>query len=127
MKSLKPGRKPSQINAVGSIIVAVFGVLWCIMAGVMGIWFVLPFGLFFIGFSIYNAFYHIHNAMSEAEDRDSIVDIVDSETKQDIHKSATNESIKMRSECRKIFCPYCGNSVDDTFLFCPKCGKVLHD
>lgn len=49
MKSIKPGRGPSKLSTVGSICVAIFGVFWCIMAGAMGAWFMIPFGLIFVG------------------------------------------------------------------------------
>ena len=81
MKSIKPGRGPSKMGTVGAIAVAIFGVFWCVLAGAMGAWFMIPFGVIFVGFAIYSAIYNYHNATSE--DRYSIVDIVDSDEESD--------------------------------------------
>ena len=36
MKSVKPGRGPSGMNFIGSVIAIVFGIFWTIMAARMG-------------------------------------------------------------------------------------------
>ena len=36
MKSIKPGRGPSMMNAAGAVFAAIFGVLWIIMTVKMG-------------------------------------------------------------------------------------------
>ena len=65
MKSIKSGRGPSKMSAVGSIFVAIFGIFWCIVAGSMGAVFMVPFGLLFVGLAVYNAAYRYRNATSE--------------------------------------------------------------
>ncbi len=129
MKSIKPGRGPSKLGAAGSIFAACFGVFWCIMAGAMGAWFMIPFGLLFVGFAIYSAVYNHHNAT--ADNRYSVIDIVDSEEEPD----PLNEQIKRSSDPGRqdvpgtcaAFCPFCGTPVAGEFDFCPKCGKKLPD
>ena len=133
MKSIKPGRGPSKLSAVGGIFAAVFGVFWCIAAGAMGAWFMIPFGLLFVGFAIYNAMYHHHNATSE--DRYSFVDIVDSSEESDpLNDEYGRKRNVMETDTYSdaygtsvAYCPYCGNPVEGDFDFCPKCGKKLPD
>ena len=126
MKSIKPGRGPSKMSAVGSIFAAVFGVFWCIAAGAIGAWFMIPFGLCFIGFAIYNAVYHSHNATSE--NRYSAFDIVDSEEEPDPLGEKNGHSASDDAPgTGAAYCPYCGKPVEGDFDFCPKCGKKLPD
>lgn len=122
------------MGAVGGIAAALFGVFWCIAAAAMGAWFMIPFGLIFIGMAVYGAKYDYHNATSE--DRYSIIDIVNEDEEIDPlnekygRKVSANQAIR---EERKetgtsvAYCPYCGTSVDSIFDFCPKCGKELPD
>ena len=121
MKSIKPGRGPSKLSAVSSIFVAVFGIFWCIVAGSMGAWFMIPFGLIFTGIAVYQAVYHHHNATSE--NRYSVADIVDSEEEPDPFNEKYGR--KNGEEKGAAFCPYCGKPVTEDFEFCPKCGKKL--
>ena len=49
MKSVKPGRGPSAMGAVGSVIAVIFGIFWTITAASMGAPFFFPlFGVLFI-------------------------------------------------------------------------------
>lgn len=131
MKSIKPGRGPSKMGAVGGFAAALFGIFWCIMAGAMGAWFMIPFGIIFIGMAVYNAVYNHHNATSE--DRYSIIDIVDRDEEPDPmnekygKKASANQAICEGNGTSFAYCPYCGVSVDSGFDFCPKCGKKLPD
>lgn len=133
MKSIKPGRGPSKMGAVGSIGAALFGVFWCIVALSMGAWFMVPFGLIFIGISVYQAIYHSHNAT--AEDRYSLIDIVDSDEERDplnekYGRKTVSESMDSSDNISGNsvdYCPYCGKPVNGDFDFCPKCGKKLPD
>lgn len=134
MKSVKPGRGPSQLSAVGSIGAALFGVFWCILAGAMGAWFMIPFGLIFIGISVYSAIYNHRNATSE--DRYSLMDIVDSDEESDPLNEKYGRQKNTAQAVRNTtgtpgtsvsYCPYCGAKVEGDFDFCPKCGKKLPD
>ncbi len=130
MKSIKPGRGPSKMGAVGSGFAVVFGVFWCILAAAMGAWFMIPFGLIFIGFAAYSGLYNAHNAT--AEDRYSIVDIVDSEEEDDPYNVKYGRRLDVIENAAEAdfdeergFCPYCGKTVEGDYEFCPKCGKKL--
>ncbi|WP_134699291.1 zinc ribbon domain-containing protein [Ammoniphilus sp. YIM 78166] len=136
MKSIKPGRGPSALGAVGSIGAVLFGVFWTIMAfsitrdspfPLVGTIFPL-FGLIFIGIGIANAVFHYKNATSK--DRMSLLDITDNREEPDPlnlrfggeRNSTTNDPVR-RFEGE--FCPFCGTKVQTDFNFCPKCGKDI--
>lgn len=118
MKSIKPGRGPSKHAAAGSAFGIVFGLLWTILAasmtagtGLFGLIFPL-FGLCFVGVGIYNLMYHSKNAAAEPEERDSLLEIVDS-----------NEAPAPATDA--AFCPWCGEKLGDDYQYCPKCGRKL--
>ncbi|NLN14704.1 MAG: zinc-ribbon domain-containing protein [Tissierellia bacterium] len=132
MRSIKPGRGPSKISMVGGIAAALFGIFWCILAVSMGAWFMVPFGIIFVGMAIYNAIYHHHNVTSE--DRYSIVDIVDEKEEPDplneeygrkLSRDQSTYNTYNHTERNISYCPYCGSSVDSTYKFCPECGHKL--
>ena len=130
MKSIKPGRGPSQMGMVGAIGAAIFGVFWCIFAAAIGAAFMIPFGLVFIGLAIYAAVYNHHNATSK--DRYSFFDIVDEDEEADpLNERYGKKSSKQTDDnitgTSVGFCPYCGKPVDSGFDFCPECGKKLPD
>jgi len=131
MKSIKPGRGPSKMGMVGGIFAALFGIFWCILALSMGAWFMVPFGLIFIGVAIYNVIYNYRNATSQ--NRYSIVDIVDEDEETDPlnekygKKSTASKAAREENGTSAAYCPYCGASVNLDFDFCPKCGRQLPD
>ena len=76
MKSIKPGRGPSAMGAMGSIVAAVFGLIWTGAAVSMGAPIFFPlFGVVFVIMGIVQAVYNFKNATSE--NRYSEFDIVD--------------------------------------------------
>ena len=81
MKSIKPGRGPSKMEAVFSFAFALFGLFWTAAAANMGASIMVPFGLIFVGLGIYSGVYNLKNATSE--ERYSIVDIVDEDEEGD--------------------------------------------
>jgi len=131
MKSVKPGRGPSKLGMVGGIAAALFGIFWCILAASMGAWFMVPFGLIFVGVAVYNAIYNYRNATSK--DRYSIIDIVDEDEETDPlnekygRKATSNHPVFEENGTSAAYCPYCGMAVDSEFDFCPKCGRKLPD
>jgi len=135
MKSIKPGRGPSLIEGVTSLIVAGIGVAWTLAAFAMGAGFLALFGIAFIAIAIVNAISGFCNAM--AKNRTSIVDIVDSETEPNpsVHRSDETSSDYYPDElddtsavaCVPVrFCPYCGTGVQPDHRFCAQCGKPLN-
>lgn len=129
MKSIKPGRGPSMMGAVGAIAAALFGVFWCVAALGMGAYIMLPFGLIFIGIAIANAIYSYHNATSP--NRYSSFDITDSSEESDPlndrfgRKSDSGGEKSASSSGKGRFCPYCGRENGADFTYCNFCGRKL--
>jgi len=133
MKSIKPGRGPSAMGAMGSIIAVVFGIFWTITAASMGAPIMFPvFGVFFIVMGIVQGVYHYTNATGknrfstfditdESEERDPLEDLVRGKEKEYPIPPATE--IGEREGYH--FCPYCGTKAEEDHQFCSKCGKKL--
>lgn len=133
MKSIKPGRGPSAMGVMGSIIAVVFGIFWTITAASMGAPAFFPvFGILFITMGIVQGFYHYKNATGknrfstfditdESEERDPLEDLV--RGKENNHPVPS--TAEMEEEEGYQFCPYCGTKAEKDFQFCSKCGKKL--
>jgi hypothetical protein len=88
MHSIKPGRGPSVMGAVGGVVAVVFGVFWTIMAssmtenapGPMRFFFPL-FGVLFVVMGIANVVYNLYNASNP--NRLSHLDITSGEEEPD--------------------------------------------
>ncbi len=140
--SVKPGRGPSFMNGVASVIAGLFGLFWFFTARSMfssvsgpigidsGLAEIFPyFGLLFVALAIANAVYNFRNATSE--NRHSVIHIVDSEDEPDpldprvrVEHPSDDQS-EDRGHGSTHYCPYCGRAVDEGFKFCPDCGKEL--
>lgn len=117
MKSIKPGRGPSAMGAVGSIFAAFFGVFWTITTIKMGapIFFSL-FGVFFVIIAIVQGIYNYKNATSK--NRMSIYDITDDDEESDMFNDLINNK-------ESNFCSNCGEKLEGKYKYCPKCGQKL--
>lgn len=115
MKSIKPGRGPLFQSAIASFAVCLFGIFWTKAAINMGASMMAPFGLIFIFIAIANGLYALKNATSK--NRNSIVDIVDSDEEKD------PLNVKYKDETN--YCPHCGAKIDKDYTYCPKCGKKI--
>lgn len=130
MIHIKPGRVPSRMGFIGSLIAIIFGIFWLILANSLFVsggesgspqhLFFMFFGAIFIIAGIINAIYSYKNAFGQK--RISEYDIVD---------PSEEKNFDTLSEDRKLlsgsfnYCPYCGNPIERTFSFCPGCGKKL--
>lgn len=143
MKSIKPGRGPSMMGAVGSAAAAIFGVFWTIGAISMGAPAIFAgFGIIFVLLGVGQAIYNYTNATSK--NRFSEFDITeDGEEKDPLNeffaKQSSGENRKVQTQEKSSdetnpdsqstvavgFCPYCGAEVQEGFEFCAKCGKKL--
>ncbi len=132
MRSIKPGRGPSAMGAMGSVFAIIFGIFWTIMAGSMGAPIFFPiFGVFFIGMGVVQLIYHLKNATGK--NRMSIYDITDDGEEEDpleevfgIERSDERSRVDLGSGERFAYCPYCGHKLDNLYRFCPACGKPLN-
>lgn len=130
MKSIKPGRGPSALEGLGSLIVAVFGVFWTITSINMGAPILFPlFGILFVIMAIVQAIYNYKNATGK--NRMSLYDITEENEEIDPlqkyvkpYETKIYNSSGLNTEDESInYCPYCGKSLKSDFEYCPKCGK----
>lgn len=152
MKSIKPGRGPSGMSFIGSVIAIVFGIFWTVIAsimttnlpfGIIGKIFPL-FGVIFIIMGIVQAAYHYNNATSR--DRFSLFDITDRDEEgdpgdkwirngllskgtdkyvsEDVVEDPGNDTGKKED---MAYCPYCGKSLNSNYTFCPRCGRNVRN
>lgn len=120
MKSIKPGRGPSAMSAVGSLLAAAFGIFWTAMAPS----FMKLFGIVFIGVAVAQFFYNYHNATSR--NRLSLMDITDHEEEPDpLNERFGNHPAQTRKAAPGRYCPYCGDKVGEDFEYCDSCGRKL--
>lgn len=128
MKSIKPGRGPSMMSGISSILVGVFGIAWTIGAVSMGAGGLFAvFGLIFVVMSIVSAVYNFRNATNK--NRYSTFDITDENEEPDPWNERFGEQKNFSSQNISSndnqYCPYCGAKTDGDFLYCNKCGKKL--
>lgn len=144
MKSIKPGRGPSGMGFIGSIVFVVFGILWTIAAFSMSqpmnnfsrfgfeeqpvniAFSIAPlFGLLIVALGIAGAVYDYKNYKNK--ERYSIVDIVDSSEEGDpLNEKAAGLADQATSRNPAgNFCTDCGHRLDADDAFCPGCGKQL--
>ncbi len=143
--SVKPGRAPSFLGGIGSLVAVAFGILWTIMASSMtrgsplggGVSLFPLFGILFILAGIANAVYSFTQATQK--NRYSLLDITDSESEPDplnerfgsgVQAATTSEidgalGRREPKEPNRTYCPYCGRKADGDYRFCPYCGKEL--
>lgn len=128
MKSIKPGRGPSMMSGISSILAGVFGVAWTIGAVSMGAGGLFAvFGLVFVAMAVVSAIYNFKNATSK--NRYSTFDITDENEEPDPWNERFGEQKNFSSQNISSndnqYCPYCGAKTDGDFLYCNKCGKKL--
>ena len=131
MKSIKPGRGPSMMGGVISIIIGLFGVFWTVMVLSACGGFMAIFGILFIIIAIVQAVYNFKNATGK--NRLSSFDITDSNEEPDPlnirfggqNGFVSSESGSAPSASANSFCPYCGAAVSKDHHYCSSCGKQL--
>lgn len=129
MKSVKPGRGPSAMGAMGSVIAVIFGIFWTIGAASMGAPPLFPlFGVLFVIMGVVQAVYNFKNATGE--NRYSSFDIVEDGEEPDPLDQRFGDAPQNAPEPDSgdfRFCPYCGARLGAEFAYCGKCGKKLPD
>lgn len=128
MKSVKPGRGPSAMGAIGAVAGVVFGIIWVAAAASSGAPVFFPlFGIVFIIMGIVQAVYHFNNATGE--NRFSTFDITEDGEEPDPleHRTYAAPQTELPDSGAYRFCPYCGAKSGDGFVFCAQCGRQLPD
>jgi len=131
MKSVKPGRSPSFMGGIGSLVSIACGIFWTIMSVSMGApFFFKLFGIVFIVFCIVYSVYYFRNAA--AKNRLSTYDISDDEEAPDpldTFNNSRNERKRKHHDKNESeignYCPYCGSKREPDYLFCKHCGKKI--
>lgn len=140
MRSVKPGRGPSGMSFIGSVVAVIFGIFWTFMAVTMTadapfpISIVFPlFGVIFVVMGIVQAVYHLRNATGK--DRFSEFDITEESEERDPLNAWVHEKQHTFDQGHQGFesgedpynyCPGCGGKLDEEYSFCPQCGRRLH-
>ena len=127
MKSVKPGRGPSAMGTVGSVISVIFGIFWTITAASMGAPGLFPlFGVLFVILGIVQTVYNFKNATGK--NRYSSFDIVEDSEEPDPLNTRfgdASQSSPASGDGEFRFCPYCGAKLGAEFEFCGQCGRKL--
>ena len=127
MKSIKPGRGSSMMSGIVGLFAAGVGVLWTVLAVSMGAGFMAIFGVIFILIALVSSAGGFYSAT--AENRPSIIDIVDGEEEGDpfAPNSQTDRHDEHEAPGDTVrFCPYCGRRTEEDHRFCAGCGKSLN-
>lgn len=132
MRSIKRGRGPSMMGGISSIFVAIFGVIWTLLASQTGSILFMMFGVIFVVQAIVQAVYNFKNATGK--NRYSEYDITEGYEEVD----PLNERFGNQSNFQDGFqsntankgedtayCPYCGVIIGDDFQYCHECGKKM--
>lgn len=126
MRSVKPGRGPSAMGALGSVIACVFGLFWTAIAVSMGAPGIFPvFGILFVLMGAAQAVYHFKNATGD--NRFSEFDITEEGEEPDPldRRTAPRSGDTPSVPAGYRFCPYCGAALEEDFTFCGVCGRRL--
>ncbi len=129
MKSIKPGRGPSMLGFVMSVMVGVVGVCWTAFAYILsGSIFFLIFGVVFVIMAALAAVYNFKNA--KGKNRYSAFDITNDGEEPDPFSDlyAPERDKKGRDfvpKAKNRYCPYCGAQLGKDFEYCNNCGERL--
>ena len=139
MRSIKRGRGPSMMGGISSIFVAIFGVIWTLLASQTGSILFMLFGVVFVVQAIVQAVYNFKNATGK--NRYSEYDITEGNEEADpLNERFGNdfqsevqgdfqEDIEHyyspKSEEDTAYCPYCGVIIGSDFQYCHECGKKM--
>ena len=92
-----------------------FAVIWCIAAASMGAGIMLLFGIPFVGLMAFRLVMISKHGEAKSKTK------AGQGTEPWVRPSQTQQS----GEWKNGFCPYCGSSVEESFVYCPKCGRNL--
>ena len=117
-------RKAGKAMGLGSCVFGlVFSVFWCIAAASMGAWFMLIFGVPFVGMMGYRL-YVMAQVAREGGGKQSQTSAAEPWDQPPAPRSESPRYTPQASDPGE-YCPYCGAGVEAEFAFCPKCGRRL--
>ena len=109
-------KKAGKAMTIGSSIFGtVFAVFWCIMAAAMGAWFMLIFGIPFVGMMVYRLYVCIQLTKEEKP----------SKKEAEPWERPAPPTTYTQPRTGGNFCPYCGAPTQEDFEFCSRCGRRL--
>ena len=109
-------KKAGKAMTIGSCVFGIiFSIFWCIATVAIGAWFMLLFGIPFLGMMVYQLYICIQYSK---EDKKKAPRKEAEPWDQPLRQSAPGQS---GGEGK--FCPYCGGNIQEGFEFCPKCGR----
>lgn len=112
-------RKAGKAMTMGSCVFGlIFSIFWCVAAASMGAWFMLIFGIPFVGMMIYRLY--VISQYAKEDEKKPLPKEADP-WERPISQSVPQQENTARGEGK--FCPYCGGGIQDGFEFCPKCGR----
>lgn len=97
------------------VFMLLFAIFWCITTLRMGAWFMTPFGLLFVGLSVWRIWMCVKLMRREKDG---------GKNPRTPEREPWDRPVEV-SRTAGDFCPYCGASADSSFQYCPKCGRQL--
>lgn len=108
-------RKAGKAYHLGSSLFGIlFAVAWCMIAASMGAWPMLLFGIPFVGLMVFRTVMGVKHMDAEKTRQ--------SQAEQEPW-NRPEESQRPAVEAKNGFCPYCGSSLEESYVFCPYCGR----
>ena len=108
-------KKAGKAMSIGSCVFGlVFAIFWCIAAASMGAWFMLIFGIPFVGMMAYRLY-----VISQYAKEDS----APAKETDPWDRPSAPEAPKQPAPGGGRFCPYCGGELQKNFAYCPTCGR----
>ncbi len=127
MKSIKPGRGPSLLSGIATLIgIAVIIFFATIAIKMRQTFFLIIAGLFLLVYICF-AIYHFSNAIKK--NRRSILDLEEDKEANSFSDEPKEPSTLLNGKpvdgITPRYCPYCGNEAESDFLYCRFCGRKL--
>ena len=98
-----------------SVFGLIFAIFWCVMAASMGAGFMLIFGISFVGFMAFRLVMIAKVGGTSQKPK----------TGRESDPWEQQQPTQKTEGYKNGFCPYCGSSVEESFVYCPKCGRNL--
>ncbi len=128
MKSIKRGRGPSLLSGIMGIFMIFVGIVWTALAAQASTVMAL-FGVLWTLMAVVTTIYHLFAAIRSS--RPSVYDITEDNEEPDplntrFGKQADGAPANTQNTAEGSgFCPYCGAKAEKDYSYCRRCGKKL--